>query len=175
MRSTYPFTKRFFALPQAYLGIAFGFGIPMAFAAQPGRCPRSHGVLLLANMFWAIAYDTEYAMVDRDDDRRIGIKTSAILFGRYDVAAVMICHAMFLSILAWIGWRYSLGGYYLRRTADGGLAGGDAVPDDPGSRSASVFPRVPGQQLGRRRDLCRNSPWCSSAAACSRRLPMSRS
>jgi 4-hydroxybenzoate polyprenyltransferase len=107
--ATYPFTKRFFVLPQAYLGIAFGFGIPMAFAAQTGRVPAVAWLLLLANVFWAVAYDTEYAMVDREDDRKIGIKTSAITFGRHDVTAVMICHAMFLLILAWIGWRYALG------------------------------------------------------------------
>jgi 4-hydroxybenzoate polyprenyltransferase len=110
--ATYPFTKRFFALPQAYLGIAFGFGIPMAFAAQTGRVPAVAWFLLLANVFWAIAYDTEYAMVDRADDRKIGIKTSAITFGRHEVTAVMICHAMFLVILAWIGWRYALGIYF---------------------------------------------------------------
>jgi 4-hydroxybenzoate polyprenyltransferase len=110
--ATYPFTKRFFVLPQAYLGIAFGFGIPMAFAAQTGRVPAVVWLLLLANVFWAVAYDTEYAMVDREDDRKIGIKTSAISFGRHDVTAVMICHAMFLLILAWIGWRYALGIYF---------------------------------------------------------------
>jgi 4-hydroxybenzoate polyprenyltransferase len=110
--ATYPFTKRFFVLPQAYLGIAFGFGIPMAFAAQTGRVPAVVWLLLLANVFWAVAYDTEYAMVDREDDRKIGIKTSAITFGRHDVTAVMICHAMFLLILAWIGWRYALGIYF---------------------------------------------------------------
>ena len=110
--ASYPFTKRFFVLPQAYLGIAFGFGIPMAFAAQTGHVPAVSWLLLLANVFWAIAYDTEYAMVDREDDRKIGIKTSAITFGRYDVSAVMICHAMFLLILAWIGWRYALGVYF---------------------------------------------------------------
>jgi len=110
--ATYPFTKRFFVLPQAYLGIAFGFGIPMAFAAQTGHVPAVAWLLLLANVFWAIAYDTEYAMVDREDDRKIGIKTSAIAFGRHDVSAVMICHAMFLLILAWIGWRFAPGVYF---------------------------------------------------------------
>jgi 4-hydroxybenzoate polyprenyltransferase len=110
--ATYPFTKRFFALPQAYLGIAFGFGIPMAFAAQTGRLPAVAWLLLIANVFWAVAYDTEYAMVDREDDRKIGIKTSAITFGRHDVTAVMICHALSLLILAWIGWRYALGIYF---------------------------------------------------------------
>ena len=110
--ATYPFTKRFFVLPQAYLGIAFGFGIPMAFAAQTARVPAVAWLLLLANVFWAIAYDTEYAMVDRADDRKIGIKTSAITFGRNEVTAVMICYAMFLLILACIGWRYALGIYF---------------------------------------------------------------
>jgi 4-hydroxybenzoate polyprenyltransferase len=110
--ATYPFTKRFLVLPQAYLGIAFGFGIPMAFAAQTGRVPAVAWLVLLANVFWAVAYDTEYAMVDREDDRKIGIKSSAIAFGRHDVAAVMVCHAMFLLMLAWIGWRYALGIYF---------------------------------------------------------------
>jgi 4-hydroxybenzoate polyprenyltransferase len=101
---TYPFTKRFLALPQAYLGVAFGFGIPMAYAAQTKALPAISWVLLLANIFWTIAYDTEYAMVDREDDRKIGIRTSAILFGHYDVAAVMLCHTVFLAIMAGIGF-----------------------------------------------------------------------
>src|SRR5205085_3319127 len=86
---SYPFTKRFFAIPQAYLGIAFGFGIPMAFAAVLGYIAPIAWLLLAANIFWAIAYDTEYAMVDRDDDLKIGIKSSAITFGRFDVLAVI--------------------------------------------------------------------------------------
>jgi 4-hydroxybenzoate polyprenyltransferase len=97
---SYPFTKRFFAIPQAYLGIAFGFGIPMAYAAHLGEVPAEAWWLLLANVFWAVAYDTEYAMVDRDDDLKIGIKTSAITFGRFDVAAVMACYAATLAISA---------------------------------------------------------------------------
>jgi 4-hydroxybenzoate polyprenyltransferase len=92
LAATYPLTKRFFAMPQAYLGIAFGFGIPMAFAAVNNQVPQVAWVLLLANVFWAIAYDTEYAMVDREDDLKIGIKSSAITFGRYDVLAVMLCY-----------------------------------------------------------------------------------
>lgn len=108
----YPFTKRFFAVPQAVLGVAFGFGIPMAFAAFGGMVPKLAWWLLLANVFWAIAYDTEYAMVDREDDRKIGIRTSALTFGRFDVAAVMVCHALFLGILAWVGLRLRLGPYY---------------------------------------------------------------
>ena len=87
LAASYPFTKRFLALPQAYLGVAFGFGIPMAYAAQTGQVPWVALVIVLANVFWAVAYDTEYAMVDRADDLRIGIRTSAITFGRFDVAA----------------------------------------------------------------------------------------
>src|SRR5262245_30963834 len=110
---TYPLTKRFFVLPQAYLGIAFGFGIPMAFAAQTNELPTTAWALLAANVFWAIAYDTEYAMVDRDDDVTLGIRTSAILFGRYDVAAAMICYAATLALLAWVGMYEKLGlAYY---------------------------------------------------------------
>jgi 4-hydroxybenzoate polyprenyltransferase len=103
---TYPLTKRFFVMPQAYLGIAFGFGIPMVFAAINNDVPAVAWVLLLANVFWAIAYDTEYAMVDRDDDLKIGIKSSAITFGRYDIAAVMLCYLATLLLLA-------TGAYYL--------------------------------------------------------------
>ncbi|MBS4097937.1 MAG: 4-hydroxybenzoate octaprenyltransferase [Sulfuricella sp.] len=115
LAASYPYTKRFLAIPQAYLGIAFGFGIPMAFAAQSGHVPPLAWQMLAANVFWAVAYDTEYAMVDRDDDLKIGIKTSAITFGRYDVAAVMGCYAATLGILAWIGhtlqfrWLYFAG------------------------------------------------------------------
>lgn len=107
--ASYPFTKRFFALPQAYLGIAFGFGIPMAFAAVEGRVPTVGWVLLAANVAWALAYDTEYAMVDRDDDLRIGIRTAAITFGRYDVAAVIACYAITIALLAVAGTMAGLG------------------------------------------------------------------
>ena len=103
LAASYPFTKRFFAIPQAYLGIAFGFGIPMAFAALQHAVPGIAWVMLLANVLWAVAYDTEYAMVDRPDDLKIGIKTSAITFGRFDVAAVMLCYAGFLALMAWVG------------------------------------------------------------------------
>ena len=91
LAASYPFTKRFLAIPQAYLGIAFGFGIPMAFAAQLGEVLTVAWLLLAANVFWAIAYDTVYAMVDRDDVIHLGIHSAALLFGRHDVAAVMIC------------------------------------------------------------------------------------
>jgi len=100
---SYPFTKRFLAIPQAYLGIAFGFGIPMGFAALLDAVPPIAWIMLLANIFWAIAYDTEYAMVDRNDDLRIGIKTSAITFGRFDVAAIMLCYAAFFALMAVAG------------------------------------------------------------------------
>ena len=112
LAGSYPFTKRFFAIPQAYLGIAFGFGIPMAFAAQLGHVPPVAWLLLLANVFWAIAYDTEYAMVDRDDDIHLGIHSSALLFGRYDVMAVMICYAMTLTLLAVAGLMAGMGVAY---------------------------------------------------------------
>ncbi len=102
---SYPFVKRFFALPQAYLGIAFGFGIPMAFAAIRGVLPWECWALLAANIFYAIGYDTEYAMVDRDDDRKLGIRTSALTFGRWDVAAVIGSYCAALAILAAIGWQ----------------------------------------------------------------------
>ncbi|MBC8746783.1 4-hydroxybenzoate polyprenyltransferase [Paraburkholderia sp. WC7.3g] len=118
---TYPFMKRFFAIPQAYLGIAFGFGIPMAFAAVQDHVPPLAWVMLIANIFWAVAYDTEYAMVDRDDDIKIGIRTSALTFGRFDVTAVMLCYAVTLGIyvgigvtlgfglLYWLGWAVAVG------------------------------------------------------------------
>ncbi len=96
----YPFAKRFVAIPQAVLGVAFGFGIPMAFAAVQGEVPALAWWLFAGNLFWVLAYDTEYAMVDRDDDLRIGMKTSAITFGRFDVLAVMASYAVFLSIWA---------------------------------------------------------------------------
>jgi 4-hydroxybenzoate polyprenyltransferase len=112
LAATYPFIKRFFSLPQAYLGIAFGISIPMAFAAHHGVVPPVAWVMLLANVFWAIAYDTEYAMVDRDDDLKVGVKSSAILFGRYDVAAVAVCHAVFLAIMATVGVWQQLGVLY---------------------------------------------------------------
>ncbi|MEP7155040.1 MAG: 4-hydroxybenzoate octaprenyltransferase [Betaproteobacteria bacterium] len=112
LAASYPFTKRFLSMPQAYLGIAFGFGIPMAFAAQTEHVPALAWWLLLANMFWTLAYDTEYAMVDRDDDVKIGIKTTALLFGRYDVVLIMACYAVMLAILAVIGAVVGLGWPY---------------------------------------------------------------
>lgn len=105
---SYPYFKRFFAIPQAYLGIAFGFGIPMAFAAVQGTVPPVAWWLLVANVFWSVAYDTAYAMVDRDDDLKLGMRTSAITFGRFDVAAIMFCYAMALGIDLVCGWMLGL-------------------------------------------------------------------
>jgi len=111
----YPFTKRFFSMPQAVLGVAFSFGIPMAFAAVRSEVPPLAWWLLIGNLFWVLAYDTEYAMVDRDDDLKIGIRTSAITLGRFDVAGVMLFYAAYLAIWAGLGvqlalaWPYFVG------------------------------------------------------------------
>jgi 4-hydroxybenzoate polyprenyltransferase len=112
LAGSYPFTKRFFAIPQAYLGVAFGFGIPMAFAAIQGEVPPLAWLMLVANICWAIAYDTEYALVDIEDDRKIGIKTSALTFGRFDIANIMLCYAATLALLATIGWQLGFGWPY---------------------------------------------------------------
>ncbi|HXM81946.1 MAG TPA: 4-hydroxybenzoate octaprenyltransferase [Burkholderiales bacterium] len=110
--ASYPFAKRFFALPQAYLGIAFGFGIPMAYATIQNRLPAACWLLLAANVFYSFAYDTEYAMVDREDDARLGLRTSALTLGRWDVAAVMASYAAMLAILALLGVQLRLGWPY---------------------------------------------------------------
>ena len=120
----YPFAKRVVAMPQAVLGVAFSFGVPMAFAAALGgsewalssiasAVPPHAWWLLLGNLFWVLAYDTEYAMVDRDDDIRIGIKTSALTLGRHDVAGVMVFYAAYLLSWALIGRSLGLGNVYL--------------------------------------------------------------
>ena len=112
---TYPYTKRFFAFPQAYLGIAFGFGIPMAFAAVQSAVPSEAWLMLLANVCWSLAYDTEYAMVDRKDDLRIGIRSTAITFGRFDVAWIMGFYMLMLALTGYVGhvlnvaWPYYFG------------------------------------------------------------------
>ena len=98
----YPFAKRVVSMPQAVLGVAFSFGIPMAYAAVQGAVPIEAWVLLLGNGFWVLAYDTEYAMVDRDDDLKIGMKTSAITLGRWDVPAVMGFYAVYLVVWLWV-------------------------------------------------------------------------
>jgi len=122
LAGSYPFTKRFFAMPQAYLGIAFSFGIPMAFAAQTHSLPPLIWILMLANLFWVIAYDTAYAIVDKPDDLKIGIKTSAITFGRFDVLGVMVCHTCFIAIMLVIGQMQQMNlAYYAGLMAASGL------------------------------------------------------
>jgi len=109
----YPFTKRFFAMPQAILGIAFGFGIPMAYAAILDSIPPEAWILFIGNIFWVIAYDTAYAMVDREDDLRLGLRTSAITFGQYDVAAIVISYAILLISQIWVAQLADLSNYFL--------------------------------------------------------------
>jgi 4-hydroxybenzoate polyprenyltransferase len=114
LAGSYPFTKRFFPMPQAYLGLAFGFGIPMAYVAVRGEVPWEAWVLFVANVFWTIAYDTEYALVDKEDDLKIGIKTSAITLGRFDVVGIMVCYAVALSLIACLASHLQLGfGFWL--------------------------------------------------------------
>src|SRR5581483_7369801 len=106
LAASYPFAKRFHSLPQAHLGIAFSWGIPMAYAALRGAVPWADaGLLMAANLCWVIAYDTYYAMSDREDDLKIGVKSSAILFGRHDRLIIGLLHAAALLLLAWIGAR----------------------------------------------------------------------
>ena len=112
MTVIYPFLKRFFPFPQAWLGLAFGISIPMAFAAYVNFVPIAAWFMMAANMFWAIAYDTEYAMVDRDDDVKLGLRSSAILLGRYDVAGVMLAHAIFLFMMVIAGTWYRMSVVY---------------------------------------------------------------
>ena len=109
----YPFTKRFFAIPQAILGIAFGFGIPMAYAAILNDIPLEAWILFVGNIFWAIAYDTAYAMVDREDDLRLGLRTSAITFGQYDVLAIAISYTILFISQIWVAQLANLNNYFL--------------------------------------------------------------
>jgi 4-hydroxybenzoate polyprenyltransferase len=124
LAASYPFMKRWTHLPQFYLGAAFGWGVPMAFAAQTGGVPADAWILFGATLCWAVAYDTAYAMVDRDDDIRIGVKSTAILFGRADRLMVALFHALTLALLAWAGARAGLGlTYYMGLLLAAGLAG----------------------------------------------------
>jgi 4-hydroxybenzoate polyprenyltransferase len=109
---TYPFLKRFFSLPQAYLGAAFGWSVPMAFSAQTGSVPPEAWVLFLSVVLWTTAYDTMYAMVDREDDLVIGIRSSAILFGRADRLIIAALQAGALGGLVLVGWMTDLGRWY---------------------------------------------------------------
>jgi 4-hydroxybenzoate polyprenyltransferase len=121
---SYPFMKRWTPLPQFYLGAAFGWGVPMAFAAQTGGVPANAWILFAATLCWAVAYDTAYAMVDRDDDIRIGVKSTAILFGRADRLMIALFHALTLALLVWVGARAGLGlTYYMGLLLAAGLAG----------------------------------------------------
>ena len=109
----YPFTKRFFAMPQAILGVAFGFGVPMAYAAVLNFIPLEAWILFVGNIFWVIAYDTAYAMVDREDDLRLGLRTSAITFGQYDVIAIAVSYAILFISQIWVAQLANLSNYFL--------------------------------------------------------------
>jgi len=109
----YPFTKRFFAMPQAILGVAFGFGVPMAYAAVLNFIPLEAWILFVGNIFWVIAYDTAYAMVDREDDLRLGLRTSAITFGQYDVIAIAVSYAILFISQIWVAQLADLSNYFL--------------------------------------------------------------
>ena len=123
LAATYPFLKRYTHLPQFYLGVAFGWGIPMAFAALTGGVPVAGWILLAANVCWAVAYDTAYAMVDREDDLKVGVKSTAILFGKYDRLMVFVFHALTLILLGLTGAQAGLGlRYYAGLAVALGLA-----------------------------------------------------
>jgi 4-hydroxybenzoate polyprenyltransferase len=124
LAASYPYTKRYTHLPQFYLGAAFGWSIPMAFAAQTGAVPPLAWVLFGANVFWSVAYDTQYAMVDRDDDLKVGVKSTAILFGRWDRLFIGLSHLVTIVLLAWAGRMAGLGVmYYAGLVAAGAIAG----------------------------------------------------
>jgi 4-hydroxybenzoate polyprenyltransferase len=124
LAASYPYTKRYTHLPQFYLGAAFGWSIPMAFAAQTGAVPPLAWVLFGANVFWSVAYDTQYAMVDRDDDLKVGVKSTAILFGRWDRLFIGLSHLVTIVLLAWAGRMAGLGVmYYAGLVAASAIAG----------------------------------------------------
>jgi 4-hydroxybenzoate polyprenyltransferase len=124
LAASYPFMKRWTHLPQFYLGAAFGWGVPMAFAAQTGSVPADAWIIFGATLCWAVAYDTAYAIVDREDDIRVGVKSTAILFGRADRLMIALFHALTLALLAWAGARAGLGlTYYMGLLLAAGLAG----------------------------------------------------
>ncbi len=112
LAATYPFVKRVSSLPQFFLGVSFSWGIPMAWAAQAGAVVPLAAWLLLANLFWVVAYDTMYAMVDREDDLRIGVRSTAILFGSKDRLAVAVCQLLMLLLLIFVGRQAGLGPWY---------------------------------------------------------------
>jgi len=139
LAGTYPFTKRFLAIPQAYLGLAFGFGIPMAFVAIVGTVPPVAWLLLAANVAWTLAYDTEYAMVDRADDLKLGIRTSAITFGRCDVAVVALCYLSHLVLLVLVGGMLSRGWFWSLGLAVAGVVAGHHLRWIAGRDPAACF------------------------------------
>ena len=112
LAASYPFMKRYTHFPQVYLGAAFGWAVPMAFAAQTGEVPRTAWLLFIATVLWATAYDTMYGMVDREDDRKIGVKSTAILFGDADRAIIGVIQLLALFALALTGQAAGLGAYY---------------------------------------------------------------
>ncbi len=152
----YPFFKRFFFLPQAFLGIAFSFGMPMAYAAVYDVVPPIAWWLLALNLFWVIAYDTEYAMVDRDDDLRLGLRTSAIAFGRFDVAAVMLCYAIYLAGMAVVGTLAAHGAAVLRGARRRARLCRLPLDADTASRTRRLLQGVPAQSLDRSRRVRRH-------------------
>ena len=109
LASTYPFFKRWTHFPQVVLGIAFGWGIPMAFAAETGQVSQAAWLILLINVIWSVIYDTLYAMVDRDDDISIGLKSTAILFGRHDLVILRVLKIVMIALLIWLGLKLQLG------------------------------------------------------------------
>ncbi len=157
----YPFTKRFFAMPQAVLGIAFNFGIVIAFAAVQGQVPAMAWLLWLGNLFWVLAYDTEYAMVDRDDDLKIGMKTSAITLGG---------HCGFLSVvpgfLARSAGTACAGRYFLHGHCSGAGPGGVALVADPHAHARGVFSGVSHEPLGGVHAVCRHCGQLPVALMC---------
>ena len=112
LAATYPFTKRYTHLPQVYLGVAFGWAVPMVFAAQTGAVPAVAWLIFIANVLWATVYDTMYAMVDREDDLRIGVKSTAILFGAADRLLIGLLQVLLMACLAWVGMWAGLGAMY---------------------------------------------------------------
>jgi 4-hydroxybenzoate polyprenyltransferase len=112
LAATYPFTKRYTNLPQVYLGAAFGWAVPMVFAAQTGAVPTIAWIIFIANVLWATVYDTMYAMVDREDDLRIGVKSTAILFAKADRALIGLLQVLLMLALQWVGYLAHLGAWY---------------------------------------------------------------
>ncbi len=147
----YPFLKRFFVLPQAFLGLAFSFGIPMAYAAVYDLVPPLGWWLLVLNAFWVMAYDTEYAMVDRDDDLRLGLRTSAIAFGRFDVPAIMFCYVIYLGGMAYRRALLVRRPPLLRGARRGARVRDLALDADPQARPRRLLPCLPAQSLARLR------------------------